>query len=449
MSRKVLAGLLRAGHVISCFLMRQMEYDADSYEIKLAGTASFIRASTRVNELSAGVQIGYRELSQLQALPVNLPRYFIEKSRQIPSDALDEIRQTQSVSTRAFDTHPSDADRLRVAERAAESGALVGGEELATCLFNDFDTLCAAATRHHYEHRLRLRLEPDSVVENHDVARATNERREHAAAMTEFFSGRVSVSRPLYLDVAELERVETAELQRRLADARAVMNATDARASGNHAAFEWYMRREHKAFSAKEVWQAGLMVPVANQFDLATGTLEDAQATQAWAREQMQALVPALDRFDAAASTRLGCALSLAIRRRDTADVAAIAVAFDALGRAMPHVLEMARALSAQHAICGPHPVAHPTPAMSLRLDPLNSQLATSIGRILEALGHVGDPLAPPDQPKTLAAWCGFTSDVLTVDEREVPPRVMTLYWTVLTRIVSIARTVEDVGEMG
>ena len=29
------------GHAVSCFLSRQMEYDADSYQIKIAGSAAF------------------------------------------------------------------------------------------------------------------------------------------------------------------------------------------------------------------------------------------------------------------------------------------------------------------------------------------------------------------------------------------------------------------------
>ncbi len=40
-SRLFLMLLMLIGHGVSCFLLRQMEYDADSYEIKLAGSAVF------------------------------------------------------------------------------------------------------------------------------------------------------------------------------------------------------------------------------------------------------------------------------------------------------------------------------------------------------------------------------------------------------------------------
>ena len=50
MSRKILSGLMRAGHVISSFMLRQRESDADSYEVKLVGTAAFISTSARMRE---------------------------------------------------------------------------------------------------------------------------------------------------------------------------------------------------------------------------------------------------------------------------------------------------------------------------------------------------------------------------------------------------------------
>src|SRR5213075_671827 len=45
-TRRILWALMHAGHAISCFLLRQMEYDADSYEAKLAGS-EIGRASCR------------------------------------------------------------------------------------------------------------------------------------------------------------------------------------------------------------------------------------------------------------------------------------------------------------------------------------------------------------------------------------------------------------------
>lgn len=62
-SRLALSGLMMAGHAISCFMMRQMEYDADSYEIKFAGSDAFTATFVRLRELNAGAQFGYKDMS--------------------------------------------------------------------------------------------------------------------------------------------------------------------------------------------------------------------------------------------------------------------------------------------------------------------------------------------------------------------------------------------------
>jgi hypothetical protein len=59
-----------------------------------------------------------------------------------------------------FDVHPSDASRVRAAEVAATPGILVGGDDSATELFSNFETLSIAATRHLYEKDLGLTLDP-------------------------------------------------------------------------------------------------------------------------------------------------------------------------------------------------------------------------------------------------------------------------------------------------
>jgi hypothetical protein len=47
-SRRILWALMHAGHGISSFMLRQMEYDADSYETKLAGSDAFESTASRL-----------------------------------------------------------------------------------------------------------------------------------------------------------------------------------------------------------------------------------------------------------------------------------------------------------------------------------------------------------------------------------------------------------------
>src|SRR5262245_32112975 len=93
-SRKALFVLMMAGHAISCFMMRQMEYDADSYEIKLAGSDAFSSTFMRLRELNAGAQFGYNDLRsawQKRELPSNLPVFLSERTRLMPPKVFEQL----------------------------------------------------------------------------------------------------------------------------------------------------------------------------------------------------------------------------------------------------------------------------------------------------------------------------------------------------------------------
>ncbi len=51
LSRLVLRLLMHLGRAASCFLSRQMEFDADHYQIQVAGSGAFESASQRITLL--------------------------------------------------------------------------------------------------------------------------------------------------------------------------------------------------------------------------------------------------------------------------------------------------------------------------------------------------------------------------------------------------------------
>ena len=198
-SRRCLAGLMWSGHAISCFMMRQMEYDADSYEIKFAGTDAFTRTSARLRELGLATRATYGDLNdglRRRAIPSNLPVYVTERLASLPGDAVAQLRHVPDEATGTFDTHPSDRDRVRAAEAMAAPGVLLGGDGPAMELFHDFEALCVEATRHHYEHDLGLEMNALSLV---DTADAITTHRKDAAtrrAVADLLGECGSVHRP-------------------------------------------------------------------------------------------------------------------------------------------------------------------------------------------------------------------------------------------------------------
>jgi hypothetical protein len=198
-SRRILTLLMVGGHVISCFMARQMEYDADSYEVKIAGSDAFARTMRRLGELNqAAAQSGPYIKSELagRRLPADLPLFLVTWVRRRPLPAPTQNGHTRKRAS-PFDTHPSDDDRLAAAARANDGGILVGGNESATGLFHDFDWLSRHATRHHYEERGLL--DEVSLVDAVESVHAGVDREERQQALHAIFDLGVSRYRGLTL----------------------------------------------------------------------------------------------------------------------------------------------------------------------------------------------------------------------------------------------------------
>ena len=64
LARRVLWALMWAGHFVSCFMLRQMEYDADRYELRVAGSEEFAQTVDRLVVLSLASQGAHSDLAQ-------------------------------------------------------------------------------------------------------------------------------------------------------------------------------------------------------------------------------------------------------------------------------------------------------------------------------------------------------------------------------------------------
>lgn len=162
-TRQMLKLLMFIGHGVSCLLLRQMEYDADSYEIALAGSAAFESTTIRLHTLGAGLESAYMEmrtsLNLNKRLPDNLPRFLARHERKLPDFKRTKLENTIGLErTRVFDTHPSPADRIRAARKAAASG-IFSLDVPATALFSNFDAVARQVTLLHYSEDLGLPLE--------------------------------------------------------------------------------------------------------------------------------------------------------------------------------------------------------------------------------------------------------------------------------------------------
>jgi Zn-dependent protease with chaperone function len=451
-TRQVLTRLMQLGHIVSCLLLRQMEYDADAYEIQLAGTATFVTTSARLRELNAAALLAYRELRQAWqtgTAPMDLPRSMIEHEQAIEAADRETLQRVPDRRTGAWDTHPSDADRVCAAERAAAAGILMGGNAPAASLFRNFDALCTAATLAHYHHDLGLDTATVTLVDAHSAHDTRLRRGARRAAFSTVFGRCFSVWRPLRLPLAELEPLTDAELLASARDARAVMAGKTDEVAEHYRQFEWHSERRIKAVAAEEfLLSGGTLHDVGGESELAEPSVESAQHTQAWAAAQQNAHDAALSGFEDVVGRRLACGAVLTDRASDSREMKSAVAALSVLSAQLPLLLEIHQHLSVVGTLSRALGARSPQGLRS-RFDSLGARLSTALKALATGLDETPCPESLGRQPASVAAFCRLSPESEMVAPAEVVDRFLTVYFHLLGLLAEAALHVEENAATG
>ncbi len=150
LGRRVLWVLMYAGHAVSCFMLRQMEFDADRCEARVAGSENRGdgRAVADFECRLAGSHGPYPALAADGHLADDICELLLANVRQIPAEASEALRTAIAAEkTRRFHTHPCDAEK-----RIARHGPKTPKECFAStgqrpCSSNVFRSSCARPAR--------------------------------------------------------------------------------------------------------------------------------------------------------------------------------------------------------------------------------------------------------------------------------------------------------------
>jgi Zn-dependent protease with chaperone function len=167
-SRLILHGLMLLGHGISCFMSRQMEYDADLHEIRLSGSEVFERTTQKLATLSLALERCYKSMrtqwNSSRQLPDSVPTALRLAHEQLPPTLIEKIHGELGLRrSGAFATHPSPAERIRQARFEAAPG-IFHDERTATVLFENFAIPARQVTLLHYRDDLGLAVTSQMLV---------------------------------------------------------------------------------------------------------------------------------------------------------------------------------------------------------------------------------------------------------------------------------------------
>jgi Zn-dependent protease with chaperone function len=360
LTRRILWALMHAGTAISCFMLRQMEYDADSYEAKVAGSDAFESTAGRLQELNVASEFAFEEVRQSwtgNRLPENLPLLVEHKAATLPGDIRQKlVSSADSTKTGWFDTHPCDADRVKAARALNEPGVF-RVEQPATGLFADFAETSKAVTRHQYEKHWELEFSPQNLVSSEEMLSESAANAAADAAIRTFY-GEVNISLvPLLTEglLPTLPDREAAAAQWREARERSEQLRNDA--SEASAGIVREQQRLVDFISARHLTAAGSKVEP-KEFALpesaSSVTEQEAAANSAIAAatNAIDQQLAKVDEFVAALRKRVTLALRLAQNAGErtpeaTLELTAKAATLVAVGAAMPSVHQIGMRLRA------------------------------------------------------------------------------------------------------
>jgi Zn-dependent protease with chaperone function len=207
-TRGVLSGLMMIGHAVSGYMLRQMEFDADRHEARLAGSDVFESTAHRIAALNVAAQGAYSDLTAFHRegrLGDSLPKLIMHNVSQFTPDTYAKInRLVDESDTRLLDTHPSDKDRIVSAKRENAVG-IFHVEEPASILLRNFDEVSQSVTWEFYRRVFGNRLRREDIHPIDELLERQGQERETYKALHRYFQAAFRADQPLRLPTWQLE----------------------------------------------------------------------------------------------------------------------------------------------------------------------------------------------------------------------------------------------------
>jgi Zn-dependent protease with chaperone function len=202
LTRKVLWVLMMVGHAVGGFMLRQMEFDADLHEARLAGSDVFETTCRRLAVLNVASQGAFADLEEWYKegrLGDNLPKLIMANVAQIPPKLLQELNQhLDQAATGPLDTHPADKDRIAAA-KADNAPGIFQVDLPAACLFSNFDALSKTCTWDYYKEIFGESFSASEMHPVDDLLARQGKEIEARKSLGRFFQGLYTTMRPLPL----------------------------------------------------------------------------------------------------------------------------------------------------------------------------------------------------------------------------------------------------------
>ncbi len=464
LSRRVLWVLMVIGHFVSCFMLRQMEYDADRYEARVAGSDTFAETAKRLPMLALAHQGAHQDLAQSwqeNRLADNLPLLVTANYDQLRRQPEAVTKISQAVLQRKtgfFDTHPAERDRIASAGREKAPG-IFRLEQPASVLFGDFGTLSSTVTLDYYRQMIGEVVSQKNLVPTAGLVKEQMALSEGDDTLFRYFRGKLLGVHKVFLPEKRLQVADNpSETLAQLKEAQEKMVDGLETADVTLTAYEEAEGRLRMATVARNLMAAKLKFPP-KDFGLDAA---DADGVNAAHRAAMSARKSALDAMNPvirAAQMRLTKALQLLgvqtfSPQIPDADRLAKEVArrLDVLGglkEVWPKVNELQGTYVSLGTLLQNAPGNESNQACVDQIRLLGGQLTGELRDLRQRLAHVDYPYAHADGSVTVATYAikklpraDDLGEIMGETEAALE-RIIALYFRILADLVVVAEKVE------
>lgn len=202
LTRKILWLLMMLGHVIGMFMLRHMEFDADRYEARLAGSETFAQTAQRMRVLSVGSQRAISWLAESwneRRLVDDFASLVAISADTLPAEVIKRIRERgKAPDTSVFDTHPPDDQRIASALAEGAPG-IFQLEVPARAVVDDYESLARDATLAFYQDDQGIEVQGGRLVPLQKFVAEQNEKEEADKIADSYLHGAGNLREPLPL----------------------------------------------------------------------------------------------------------------------------------------------------------------------------------------------------------------------------------------------------------
>jgi hypothetical protein len=313
-TRRILWLLMYAGHLVAGFMLRQMEFDADKYETRLAGSENFEATSRQLKLLTLAWRGAEHDLATFHRdgrLVDDMPLLLMANLKQIPKETQQLIdKATAKTPTGWFDTHPADKDRIAAA-KAEQAPGVFHGDLPARVLFGNFNAISKGVTWDYYCSIFGKMVDPGSLHATTELLARSEGYQAADKARDRFFAGAFTGLRPLRLPIMQSQKPRLlSDWQAELAETRQSMEVLAADCREALTKYDQADTRFLESRQARAVLYTGTPLRV-DGFQAAYGSATDASRLRDAAAGDMSRMATRLEPFEEAAGRRLRAAIML------------------------------------------------------------------------------------------------------------------------------------------